>query len=373
LLAVFRSASLALSFLSLVAATVFLWNHRYESVNGSPVFDLKSRAGDLIQRTKGVGDAALVERVDLPLDGPVSALHLRFLHRAQNLQQGPEKWHVGRMIVDWSDAEGRLVAHDSAVTLVGTDEDFVESEMVIQSRQSGWIPSLRLEHQGHSGSFEIKGLQVMAVAERSGAFLWAASLSFSWLVWCFCWTSSWTAAGWVRRAQAASMMFAMGWCFVIPGPWAHPRPLGSRFAVGIAQPASQTLIIDAPENKTANSMEPMGKMPVQGSWLVKVKVLLFKLRPLLHFAMFAGPTFVLAVCCGRRCAWWTMILVALAVEASQAMFWFGSDWLDLADVAVDGLGIGMALWICRRIAVGRTRRFPVRWLQRMMFPASQSS
>lgn len=91
------------------------------------------------------------------------------------------------------------------------------------------------------------------------------------------------------------------------------------------------------------STQALGDMPLQGGFLVKVKIVLRMVRPVLHILLFAGPAFLIALCCGARCAWWSGLLLTIAGESAQAALWSGFGWDDAADFLVNCIGIYLGI------------------------------
>jgi hypothetical protein len=301
----------------------------------------------------------IVRSIDLPLGSDVEILHFLFTHRAVRIVEGIEKWEHGRIILDWYDRNEHLVDHDVIMTMKGHDENPRHVEMIVPAKQSNLIPKLRIEHLGVSGTMEINDLKILPVRIRPGYEIFAMGLVISWGFLFYVFVGRLSEVSWHRRVIAAVILLGMAWFLVVPGPWVHPRPIAGAFSIGGNPKEQRSAVFSMEQNKTANDLEPLGKMPAQGSWLFQVKVLLSFLRPVLHIILFAAPAFLLTICCGTRCAWWTSVAMVLMVEAAQAAFWMSVDWMDVLDLAVDCMGIAVALWIYRKVA---TRRLFRRWL-----------
>jgi glycopeptide antibiotics resistance protein len=94
----------------------------------------------------------------------------------------------------------------------------------------------------------------------------------------------------------------------------------------------------------------LGALPLQGGWIIQVKSHLAKLRPLLHSLLLCGPTLLFLWLVGRRPAIALALGLAILIEAAQAAFGYGFDFLDVFDLVSDVLGIAAALWVHRRLA-----------------------
>jgi hypothetical protein len=338
---------LAAGFCVLVVATGAAWNRRFEPVEGRPEVQVEGGKGGRFVWEKQHREKPVALRKELPLAGPVGILHVRFSWRAVDLIPGGEKWEDGRLLLDWVDQAGGVVAHDSLMTMKGTDKKTRSADMIVRSVGPGLVPVLRVEHLGLSGRMEIHSLQAVAVRERGWVGWVAGGLLGVWGLWCCGFVRSLTrVAGW-RVLCGGAIVLLMGWFLVVPGPWAHERPLAGGYQMGPAPDAVKTVVM-AVEGGMAQVAEPLGKMPVQGSWMLWVKQALSFLRPVLHLMLFAGPAFVMAGLCGARCAWWSGVLASCAVEAGQAAFGYGFDWLDGIDLLVDWAGIAAAIWVWGR-------------------------
>jgi hypothetical protein len=335
---------LAALFCVLVVATSAAWNRRFEVVEGSPLVRVDDGSGEGFRLEKQLGAGAIARTLRLPVGEQSTILRVRFAYRALDLVSGVEKWEDGRLILDWHEAGGRVVGHDTLMTMRGRDEKSRRVELIVRSGKNGWMPVLRVEHLGLSGRMEIDSLRIEAVRERGWVGWVMAGLVGAWGLWCYRFVRSLTRAGPWRVAAAAAILLGMGWFLAVPGPWAHERPLLGEFRIG-SEPDSMAHVVTHPAGGMVQDVEPLGKMPVQGSWLLSVKIALSFLRPVLHVMLFAGPALWIAALCGTRCAWYCGVLASCAVEAGQVGFGYGMNALDVVDLLVDWAGIGLAIWI----------------------------
>ena len=233
---------------------------------------------------------------------------------------------------------------------------------MIHPNRSPAIPSLRLEHLGRAGEFELSELEITVVRERA---IWKVGrwmLALAGWVWGaiamqFCFgVSRW-------RAFAASfvwMMMAMH--FVIPGPWKQQRPIGNRFQIGqeqvlVLNENTESPVHPTPAQTTGNSqpsspteqLKSMGKLPEQGSLALRVKHRVARARPLLHLLLLFAPTLAFALLLGWRPALFLALILAGSIELAQIVFGYGFGWDDVLDLFNDAIGIALALWIHRRI------------------------
>lgn len=364
---------LTVAFCLLALATSKIWNKRFQTEPDRAHVSLYDSQGGPLRIERKMGEAAIARSIDLPIGGPVDFLHIKFSFRAVNLVGSAEKWEGGRLMVDWYGRDGHLVAHDTLVSLEGYDENTQSTEMVVPSKISELYPSLRVEHLGLSGAMEIHDLQAYAVRERGGFQWFVFGLLILWSVWIYGFVGLLAKVCCFRKVLGSMMLLGMGWLLAVPGPWAYPRAIGGSFDTGLLPDEQVTVIFSPLDKKIANSLEPLGEMPVQGSWLVKVKIALSFLRPVLHVLLFAAPAFAMAMCCGPRCSWWSISMIAILVEVAQFGFGFGSDWIDLFDLLIDWLGIGAALWLYKKCADKITPHPRLQILKRMFFPATQTS
>jgi hypothetical protein len=335
---------LAMLFCVLVVATGLAWNRRFETVEGSPLVRVDDGSGAGFSVEKKRGGKPIARVVGLPFGGAVDIVHVRFSCRAVGLVPGKENWEDGRVILDWVDGAGQVVAHDTLTTMTGSDKKSRSAEMIVRSVGPELVPMLRVEHLGLSGRMEIHSLQAIAVREREWVGWVTGGLLGVWGLWCYGFVRALSDVARWRAVCAATIVFLMGWFLVVPGPWAHERPLSGDFQIGQGPDAVASVVMTS-EGGMARDEKPLGEMQVQGSWLLWVKKMLSILRPVLHVMLFAGPAFVIAGLCGARCAWWCGVLASCAVEAGQVGFGFGVDWLDGIDLLVDWAGILGAIWL----------------------------
>jgi glycopeptide antibiotics resistance protein len=95
--------------------------------------------------------------------------------------------------------------------------------------------------------------------------------------------------------------------------------------------------------------EVLGKIPLQGSWIIQVKDQLAKLRLLLHSLLLFAPALGMAVFVGRKPAIALAIGLAISIEAAQTGFGYGFDRFDVIDLAYAAVGIALAMWVYRKV------------------------
>ena len=345
-------------FCALAVATVAWWNHRYELEPGSVVVrvdDGKTSGFQVMKSDTNGREIVLI--AELPFETNVSKLHVRLLANPERLVKGGEKWKDGRLIVDWFDRQGRAKAHDSLATMQGTEKKSRTSEMIVRSKGKGVSPVLRVEHLGLSGSMRIHTLQFRAVRDRVWSFWAALFLSGAWGGWSFYFARSFGKDAYWRPAAVALILVAMGWLVVVPGQTEHKRPLFGHYQLGNGTVRSERVII-GPGSHGVREGKPLGSMPLQGGWLLWLRITLETLRPLLHLLLFAGPAFLIAILCGGRCALFSGILMSCLLEGAQVGYGYGFDWADAMDLVLNCFGvicgITISAWAMRRWPVLRS-------------------
>ncbi len=151
--------------------------------------------------------------------------------------------------------------------------------------------------------------------------------------------------------------------FVIPGPWKVQRPLVSEFRLGAESSGGVARTPEANASASANhprSAAPgvttvLGKMPDQGSYVLQVKHAISRARPLLHAALLCAPTLVFLLLAGRGPALFLSVTLAVFIEMAQFAFGYGFGWEDVGDLATDGIGIALAVYLHRVLRPCRQR------------------
>lgn len=369
-----RRVFLAGSFVVLVAALVLTWNHRYERVPGLPDWDLAMlRPGvpevpgvewlgppdNPVLRLKVDGrNPRVALRLVIPDSPAVESLLLEFRLNASGLTPGREKWQTGRFMIEWHPTEGGTAVEKDPVAGIKLDQDSGRVSLVAVPVRRPAVPAIVLEHLGAAGGFDASGLQITPVREHA---LWKTGrwfllvAAFAWLVACI---RSWQQlAGW-RVFSAAAICLLMIIEFAVPGPWKVQKPMVIRdFQLGETLPAVQAppsvkAMLQPPI--TPGAIQPSGEIHAQGGPALYAKRVLNHLRILLHVALLAAPTLAFALLLGRNGAIRLAIPLALAIEAAQTAFGYGFDWVDVVDLAFDGIGIWLALRLHRRLARGLT-------------------
>ncbi len=374
-----RRVFLAGSFLALVAALVLLWNHRYERVPGMPVW----RLADLRQGVPGVpgvewmGEAEHPElrlkvdsqtpRISLRLAIPgipaVEMLYLRHRMAAHDLMRGPEKWHTGRLVIEWHPPDGAAATEMETVGGIDLNHDFGLIDFVAVPENGPAIPALRLEHLGLSGEWKLTDLEIIPVRERLSWRIGSWLLAFCWVAWFFACARSWPGISRWRALLAASVWLLMGVHFAVPGPWKTQRPIAGSFHLGetVTVPASvkapPKALVQTDPVILSRETAPLDKIPPRGSFALRVKVLIAWARPLLHSVLLCAPVLVSAWLVGRRPTMVMAVLLSLAIEAAQTLFGYGFDWIDITDLATDAAGIVLGLWLSRRFPWGPFREW----------------
>lgn len=356
----------------LTGFTVFLWERQFLRSPDQPTIVLLEEGGSRLSFEKTRVEPDLVHAVMLPYEKPVHSLLVSCSHAAKDLLIRDEPWQSGRVFVEWLNEEGNALSTDTIFGMKGTDKRPRISQTVVRCRAGKGFPVIRFEHLGRSGRMEIEDMTVFPVQSRNWNGLFAAVLLCFWLLWLIFFVRSFSTAENWRCVTGAIGLLAMGWFLIVPGPWAHPRPFGTSFAVGQSDENNRLVPIDIRGKKEASSPETLGELPIQGSWLIQVRMLLRVLRPILHVLLFAVPAVGLAYLCGVRCSVVSLVFVTLLVEVSQAFFWFGADWIDLIDLLVDWGGIALALVLYIKVIERPGGGRFVQWLKGMAFPFSQT-
>lgn len=367
-----RRVLLVGSFVALVAALLGMWNHRYQQSAGAPSWklaDLRQIAPELpgltwggtpespsLRLKRAAGDPPIALRLAIPEAPAVEALHLRLRLSAQGLRPGSEKWQTGRFMIEWHPPQGQGDFEKDPLAGSKDDEDSGPMTLVAVPARGPAVPAIRLEHLGLDGGFELTDLEITAVDERG---LWKHGrwpLAMAWLAWFAACIRTWPGVKRRQALAAAVICLLMAVEFVIPGPWKIQRPLIEEdFRLGTAKieappPAQAPPLVEAPPalRISSEAIPPSGNVLAQGGLALRLRTLLKPLRPLLHVALLAAPTFAFALLLGRRRAVWLAVPLALAIECAQSAFGYGFDWIDVVDLIFNGIGIWLALWLHRR-------------------------
>ncbi len=353
----------------LLVAVWGLWRLRFERNPDFPVWGLAeiqktapqvpgvewlaSNDQPVLKLTVDSANPQVAMRLAIPGVSSVDILHMKFQLTARGLVLGKEKWQDGRFMVDWRcPASGEKLRSDP-VGSVRDDEHGGMQNLVVYADTDAAVPDLRLENLGVSGAFELSNLEISVVQERKIWVFGKWILAAAWLIWAVFFIRSWTANLKYRACAAAVIWLMMGLYFVIPGPWKVQRPLISEFQLGpkkehvvaIAEPASTSATAAA-----TGAVAALGKMPMQGGIVLKIKLLASQVRPLLHALMLFGPSLAMMCLTGRKPALWLAVFLAIAIEAAQTAFGYGFDWIDVTDLICNAIGILLALWSHAKLA-----------------------
>jgi hypothetical protein len=370
-----RRVLLILSFLGLTAALVGMWTFRFERVPSLPTWNL----ADFQQgwspipgvEWRGSSDQARLRletqgkpieiRLEIPGAPLVEGLHLKFRLTSHHLIPGAEKWQDGRFLVEWHHPENDLPTEEVGIGSVHYTIPGELQDLVILPSHRPAIPTLRLGHLGRSGDFELSELEITAVRERSVWKLGRWFLLLGWIAWGTAFVRSWPGISRWRAVSAAAVWVLLATHFIVPGPWRLQHPLVVGFQLGTAtaagSPAPKRIDPAASAAELASGpVEPLGKLPEQGSLVLRIKMTIAHARPLLHAFLLFAPTMVFLVLLGRKLAVVLASAFAVSIEAAQTAYGYGFDLADVGDLATDAAGIALAVWLYGRFAVARSRR-----------------
>jgi len=369
-----RRVFLSATFLLLLAGLLLLWRYRFERVPDSPslgLAELRAAMPELppgaqwmgsmehpaLRLTVGPEHRSVAVRMELPGLPAMEALQIRFSMAAKNLTRGKHEWDDGRALIEWRSADGVGQQETDPVGSLRENKSSGETTLVVRPSSGSSIPVLRVEHLGEGGDFEITQLEMIPVKERSLWIYGRWGLLAGWFVWFVMLLAGGDQRSIWRRIAAAGIWLGMAIYFVVPGPWKTLRPLGIPFVIG--PPVSWVTPANQPArngqaSQAASSITPpppgsevLGRIPLQGGWIIHVKYHLARLRPLLHALLLFAPALALAWLLGRKPAIALALGLAVSIEAAQTAFGYGFDWLDVLDLASDAIGIALAIWVYR--------------------------
>lgn len=360
----------------LISALVGMWRFRFERLPDVPALtlaDLRNIGLALPVGAVWTGNAEqpalrftadsrqprVVVRWELPGVPGVEALHVNFRMAAKNLKIGSQKWDDGRVLIEWSSTTSGNRQEIDPVCSLRESESSGEVSLVVRASSGHSIPVLRMEHLGRSGELEISKLEMIPVKERT---LWKSGrwvLLVLWFAWLLAVLSGVSRPGW-KGMLAAGIWLGMAVYFAIPGPWKTLRPIVIPFEIGLpaaSPPPEKQAVPDRKPSQSPSILSPappspeaLGALPLQGGWIIQVKSHLALLRPLLHSLLLGGPTLLFAWLVGRKPAVFLAIGLTVSIEAAQAAFGYGFDWVDVFDLFCDGLGIALGILIYQKIS-----------------------
>lgn len=352
-----------LSMIGLAALTVFLWNHRFQELSGPVKLDLPTLVAahpsplppgitwdseqSALILTKKENQAVIGVDLVLPKFPPVPGLHSSLELQAINLKPNDDPWEDGRVSILWqSDTQDSEVEYLSSVRW----NNLTEIASVVSSPETASATAvIRIENMARSGALLVKRLELIAVQETP---LWKVGqwiLVALWTLW-----AAFVAGAFHQRSfkpwLAAVLWIIVVLKLVLPGPWHNSRPFGNPYSLGTPNsatmappPALITKTVTTTSPARASS-EIGQELPPQGGLLLQMRYALRSIRPLLHVGLFFVLTAALILIIRRPTALALIIPIAVGVEAVQIGFGYGFDLDDLFDLAVDGIGIFLAVF-----------------------------
>jgi len=366
----------------LLAATFFLWQHRFQRPAEAPTIGLADLAADgesspglrwrtgrdgatILELELAPGSPKIARRLPLTALGPVDFLLAEIQLEASDLVPGREIWDDGRLMIEWLPQDpGKPLDPDYLGSARGNGSG-PRIAFVCQPGRTPASAALRVEHLGRSGVFRILHCQFTVVRESAWWRYGKWALATGWLAWVAVLAGRGRTSGPGRPLLAAAIWLLMATQSAVPGPWQSIRPLGAPF-VGISPPSSSRIEKPraAPE-PAANAataeappaaVQPLGKLPDRGNLMLRIKSRIQQFRPLLHGLLFLAPTLAFALLVGRWRALTLAALLAIAIESAQVCFGYGLDPMDFVDLACDAAGIALALALAARLTQWREKR-----------------
>jgi hypothetical protein len=363
-----RRLYLSGSFIALLVSLCSLWAYRFQRVPELRTWRLTDlcAATPELPGVEWIGspdhpslrlkidseNSRVAARISIPGIPAVNLLHLRFRMSARGLAPGKEEWEDGRAMIEWHPPGDAAVRENDPVGSVRYDEQLGPTDFVAFPVNAPAVPTLRLEHLGRAGEFELSDLEISVVEERA---IWKTGrwiLMCAWLAWGIACVRSWPGIPWWRAILASTLWVFMSTQFVVPGPWKIQRSMIPSFRLGSEStkyftPSSAGLAAGTEKSLSSLNSGPLhalGKLPAQGSFVLRVKHRIQQARPLLHALLLFAPTLVLAFIIGKNPTLLLMGILALSIELAQLAFGYGFDWGDVFDLATDAFGIGLAMW-----------------------------
>lgn len=328
---VFRGLLVTFAGALLAFITIAAWNHGQIQNDESSGVDIATGSPWL----QADGEALTV---DLGKFGDSDGLHLRFILEAEMVEAGTEAWQDGRMHLEWR-RDGNLLNRVFLASVKGT-ESFAEPSTLITEIPDNATARLHLENLGLAGRIRLAQFEAFPTKNVDSARFILSLTGLGWFIWAA------FVAGSPRKPRSwiAALVWVIGiWFLAVPGPWPMRSPLLGNFAMGVPD---QVRTISPEEFEDAPTQPGIIESP---NLLIRWKIRLQPLRPLLHGALFFVPTVGLLACClSTSRALILATLLAISVEWAQWAFGYGFALEDVVDLATNAAGIAAA-WLVFRI------------------------
>jgi hypothetical protein len=362
---VMRRFALFAAFCALSGLLCLMWASRYQRSAGLPTWrlaDLRQSSPQIpgitwsgsekspALRVSVLGpNLPVAARLVMPNMPAVEKIQLKFRLSADHLVPGNEEWEDGRFMIEWHSPDGKTCLGTDPVGSLSCNEERGPENLVIERRGAA-IPTLRLEHLGREGSFELKDLEIQVLEERVQWVVGRWFLLFAWGLWAVSAVRTWPNITWTRAVAASAIWLLMATQFAVPGPWKIQRPLMIPFHFGEEPGTRVTDSFKAqPSPMISGPLHALGKMPAQGSLALRIKLKVKQARTFLHLLLLFVPSVLTILLVGRKPALLLMILLALGIELAQLAFGYGFDLIDVIDLICDALGIALAVFVCNRV------------------------
>ena len=201
------------------------------------------------------------------------------------------------------------------------------------------------ENLGLAGTCRVEAFSAQTVAPRRSGRAALILIMVAWVAWAAALAGSFSH----RCLLAGAIWVLAAWLTVLPGPWSFRLPLFGGFE-GI-RPMMPVETLDPAHFEPAPSFPMTVQAP---NLLLRWKIQLKPLRPLLHGLLFFVPTLLLLTLIPWRRAALLVGILAGLIETSQWAIGFGFEASDLLDLATDAIGIFLAVLFWKFLR----RRFP---------------
>lgn len=347
-----RAFLLVITFFGLIATTVFVWNRLHQR---SPGIHIK-----LDQPSPEVAHSLADQSraIDLSLSDSLKCeqILIGFSFSAQNLTRGPEDWQDGRLHLEWLDAKGGMLERHFLASCYGNTLSAAPALIVAGPPEAKGL-RIHIENLGLSGTCRLDSFHAQAVRPRPSFVLATSCLSLAWIIWAS------SIAGSFRNLScllAGIIWFTVAWQTVLPGPWPFKLPLLGEFhgveGSSVPEKLQETDFRKAPSYP--GSIE-------NPNLLLRWKIELQALRPILHGLLFFAPSLALLYLIPWPRAAILAFSLAALVEWSQWAIGYGFDRTDLLDLATDATGITLAILAWKALERCHWMRRPLHWNMRM--------
>lgn len=362
---------------SLCLVLIHAWNRQFEPAPGghrvglNELQPLGSTPVYLKHHAQSLTLSATAEKIrhatfSLPLGTSSAYLFFRISAQARQIIRGEEKWHDGRLFIEWMSPDNQRAAVSYLHSAQG--DSSTSTHFAVKVPHKDLRPVLRIENLAKSGDYVIHEIE-LTPAQQTGYWKWGSPLILvGFIVVIASILAKESVLSLPRRFCAAIITCVIAYFFIVPGPWPQRKGLGRDLVwnrpvvnAGLSRLSESGTMHAAPSRQNEHSATmsheaptaraDYAQLPEPENLALRAKKALVKIRALLHFALLFFPVWLLCYCVGKKRGFLLGLAMALSIEGAQWLFGYGFHVDDVKDLVSDLCGISLGVYLHDKLSL----------------------